>query len=160
MGTVTVNKEERRRYHEAGHVIVCRALGVAVESLNFKPAGPGDTSVKVPDTLDLGDNKPECILQIFMAGILADELLCDRRGSPLRAGSGFFGEDGAKCLQWLNESSAGDRQAQRRLLDEQIEEARRKLLANWPAVERVAAALQEHGTLTSEQIDALVSGAP
>jgi hypothetical protein len=156
MGTATVSKEERRRYHEAGHVIICRSLGVAVENLTVKAAG--DTSVKVPDSLDLGKNKPECILQIFMAGILADELLCDRRGSPLRAGSGFFGEDGAKCLQWLNDSATGDRQAQRQLLDEQIEETRRKLQANWPAVERVAAALQQHGTLSSEQIESLLAG--
>jgi hypothetical protein len=158
MGTVTVNKEERRRYHEAGHLVICRSLGVAVENVTVKAAG--DASVKVPDGLDLGDNKPECILQIFMAGILADELLCDRRGSPLRAGSGFFGEDGAKCLQWLNDSSAGDRQAQRRLLDDQIEETRRKLQANWPAVELVAAALLEHGTLSSEQIEALFAAGP
>ena len=97
------------------------------------------------------------------AGIAAEDLLAGR-DEPADGGPGgesartrvpATGDDDRERLAKLASTLGRERPADR-FFEAYWEEARRLLRQNWSSVERVAAALLEHGRLNGDRVDVLV----
>jgi hypothetical protein len=168
-------------YHQAGHAVVCCLLyGARVvksASIIADDEKLGEmirfSALPIPLTYrSLRDGRrepipPDALVDaegVFAyAGIAAEDLLSGR-GEPADDGPGgesartrakATGGDDRERLAKLASTLGRERPADR-FFDAYWEEARRLLRENWSSVERVAAALLEHGKLNGDRVDVLV----
>jgi hypothetical protein len=144
-------------YHEAGHVVVGRQLGLRLLDADIHPddeGGRGHTNFAHPgpwftpergrlteDELDF----IERVLTTFMAGYAAES----RAGHDDPEGSGW--DRDASIREWA-------RYLEQPALDRFLERAR-DLVArpeSWSAIETVAAALREKGRLVEADVDQIL----
>jgi ATP-dependent metalloprotease FtsH len=184
-----LNAAERHAvaYHEAGHAVVGQALaGVTVpHKVTIVPRGETQGYMwgidqeqrpvlarsvlvnqlammlagRAAEELVLGEGGAGAAEDLARAGMLARRMVCEfgmsdalglRSFGPVDEGLPAYSEDEARTI--------GVEVA--RITDEAHRLARRVLDDRRPALERTAAALLEHETLTSDQLDVLLIGAP
>ena len=139
----------REEYHEAGHCVVALALDYHVTWVQMSGGG-GNTICEKPP-LDTDDQVCNAIVHAF-AGMRA-EIIHEPQWEP-RA---------MACIGDLLVAGGFVPQLKQRrppleLCSELIQRADRLLRTNWPAVERIAAALHERGRLHSEEVKRLFRG--
>jgi cell division protease FtsH len=174
-------------YHEAGHAVVGQALaGVTVpHKVTIVPRGETQGYMwgidqeqrpvlarsvlvnqlammlagRAAEELVLGEGGAGAAEDLARAGMLARRMVCEfgmsdalglRSFGPVDEGLPAYSEDEARTI--------GVEVA--RITDEAHRLARRVLDDRRPALERTAAALLEHETLTSAQLDVLLTRAP
>jgi hypothetical protein len=168
-------------YHQAGHAVVCCLLYGArvVKSASILPdsekrgevirfsALPIPLTYRSPRDGRREPIPPDALVDaegVFAyAGIAAEDLLAGR-DEPADGGPGGqsaqtrakeTGADDRERLAKLASTLGRERPADR-FFEAYWVEARRLLRQNWSSVERVAAALLEHGRLNGDRVDVLV----
>ena len=168
-------------YHQAGHVVVCCLLYGArvIKSASILPddeklgevvrfsALPIPLTCRPSPEERKGPIPPDALVDaegVFAyAGIAAEDLRTARAGGAAAEASG--GDDRARPAARGSDdrhrlaklaSSLGRERPVDRFFEAYWEEARRLLHQNWECVERVVAALLEHGRLSGERVDSLV----
>ena len=155
------NWREQVAFHEAGHVVAALHYGVPFESVSIgdaTPDGSGVASVAVESWVSVADQRERRrlaspYLGVTLAGGAAERILTGR--APRGAGQRWDGDRSEihwyAVYLWPN--------AARWLLRERLKrrelQVRRMLSRRWRLVERVARALLENGTLTSEDVTTL-----
>jgi hypothetical protein len=168
-------------YHQAGHVVVCCLLYGArvIKSATILPddeklgevvrfsALPIPLTCRPSPEERRGPIPPDALVDaegVFAyAGMAAEDLLATQGGRDVAQASGAEdrarpparGSDDRHGLAKLA-SSLGRERPVDRFFEAYWEEARRLLRQNWDSVERVVAALLEHGRLSGDRIDRLV----
>lgn len=168
-------------YHQAGHAVVCCLLYGArvVKSASILPddeklgevvrfsALPIPLSCRPSPEERRGRIPPDALVDaegVFAyAGIAAEDLLAGR-GEWEDPGTGDGGDRPWPAMRGSDDrhrlaklaSSLGCERPVDGFFEAYWEEARRLLRQNWDSVERVVAALLEHGRLSGERIDSLV----
>ncbi|MEX1090676.1 MAG: hypothetical protein WEC36_15800 [Phycisphaeraceae bacterium] len=121
--------------HESGHVVAARALGVGTLAFSLQPLaselGHAQLATKLRTPGECRDG-----MVIFCAGPVAESVAT---GEPIRRGGGDEARawEAAQRLHGL-EADPATLQVE---LDRAEAHARALLLANWPAVQRLAAAM-------------------
>jgi hypothetical protein len=157
-GRVPFNDTLRCAHHEAGHVIVRRALGTPVEgcTIDRDIAGPGlNGLVWSPDGREAPSQEEYAAQRIveLAGGMEAERLLWPDREPK------FARSDTRKAIGFASRVCDGSRKSIATLLELGRTEAFRILAAHRAALEAVAGALIEHGTLDAEQIDRVIAEA-
>ncbi len=134
---------ERAAYHEAGHAVVAIKVGVPVSRVRIGDAAGGLCEIPAHRArskvhADLAG------MVVDLAGGIAEQLLT---GVP-SSGSGMDRQHAATKAAALASSGLQADELHRRALGV----AGLKVLTSLPEIERVAAALVEHGTLTGKAV--------
>ena len=158
-----MDHERQTAVHEAGHAVIGRALGVTCHDVSIVPDRPSeDLGYSVMDdprfSWERGDGPKRPLAEAFCialyAGAEAERLILGTSD----VGDGVDCERATDCLTWAGVRGAtfvGDdaydsREAALRA------RARLEVMRRRAVIERVADALLIHGTLTGEQVDALL----
>ena len=141
---------ERTAVHEAGHVVMARAVGLTVWSVMIGTAGGGATTLSRLSR----DLSPHDDILWRLAGPAAESLAF-----------GAFDAQGARSDRVHADLSAfdltGDVDATDELVDACWPDVRDLLSDHWAAVEGVALSLLDgSGTIQGEQLRVLIAGAP
>ncbi len=150
-----INQRTRTAYHEAGHAVVCAALGPRVYQVTIVPHGTFNGSTTHNNT-----SWCDHITAILLAGGLAVWELGWRRGEQL---PDTCGRDLAAFDERMEMWSHYDGSYHPSEREQQGEYQSGKALAlqtlsdYWGAVEAVAAALLEHGTIRGSLVHAIVN---
>jgi hypothetical protein len=130
-------------FHEAGHVLVARALDAPIKRVSLRPDAEYFLDGLVP--------RATCVL-VALGGPCAQQrhsrFTADERAELWETGG--WRDDFTKVLRYHRYQRDGS-------LADAMREARRLVRQHWDAIERVAAALSERGELTGDEVDALLA---
>jgi hypothetical protein len=162
-----INKRRGKAYHEAGHAVVAYQMGGWVDSLDIAGRGCANFSVATVD------DTTERVSVIYCAGWLA-EWRWHRQGSRFRrreclkfiieATRGEIDEERAgdvqsSILRLIRDCDATDEELIARFRDYENEAARLiDTPAIWNQIKRLVPPLIQHGKLTQEQVEEILSG--
>jgi hypothetical protein len=164
-------KAEAVRYHEAGHAVVARVLGINVIYVTARPKG----KYRGLTCIDYTGRRQEPVeffnhqIKILLAGSLAEiKRYPDSDWNVLRDncfddwGKAYACADRLVRIRRLPRPQRMDifRQypATTLIIERTAAETERLLAANWPAVTRVAKALHRNAYLKQPELDALIAG--
>jgi len=161
-------KKQTIAYHEAGHAVVAHRLGYRVDGVSIVPKEASEARTKLPNPMRRKDAELDRHrIWVEHAAIIAlAGPLTQKRHSPhsnWRSGGSGYGKFLTKGADFQVVSNLIDRvhgegkvaQTFWRYLEAQ---AQRLVDINWPAIERVARALLEHGTLSGDEIRRTIGG--
>jgi hypothetical protein len=141
---------EEVAYHEAGHAVVGARLGLQLVDVDVLPdpeGGHGHTNFRAPDWYRPGLPEgsaeerrfSEAVVVTFLAGTAAEARFA---GFSNRDSAGFDLDRVAR--EWLGRLDGPDQVAMARRAAELVE-------SHWPAIERLALALQGTERMTAEE---------
>lgn len=157
-------------YHEAGHAVLGAAIGDSPTYITIKPNGP---NLGRSDQKMLG--RSEVLVQVYLAGYAAEELLTGRRSRQFERQPGFailatdpklatlakdcHGTDELDAVRTLLATGCtGDDEAIRAEVERFYVAARESLAAVWAVVEGVAKALLRRGELDGDGLFEAMGG--
>jgi hypothetical protein len=153
-------------YHEAGHVVTSAMLGVKYGAAVFEKsgcAGPSDMLKPpapenyTPEKLD-AIHETDDLLELFKKSlIVAGGCAATQMFAPVVV---VDGTDRAMLTSMTKEAFEGDFECSRLFIQLAVARARMLLYRRWAAVESVATALNEKGTLTADDVQKLIEAAP
>ena len=149
---------ERNAHHEAGHAIMARLFGFRIRSVTIVPDAHAEGSCKYTSSPTEG-NIPVLmgLLLTVFAGIEAGDHVGEQAEGELRSDYKNIGRYFTDFVAATG-TPLSDDEAQR-VFDSAQDATRAVLELVWPAVELVAKELMRRGTLTGEDIDALLGPA-
>lgn len=146
-----MDENQMLAYHEAGHIVVGRVLGLEIEAVTIEPDEQNAGRADVPIDLELiydadraGDHLARQ-LTCYVAGAVAEELLTGKQVEFV-PGTQFTGDwnGAADCVLGL---AGDDENLQAEISQRAFDKARSILEGNWNAVVMIAYALQVRGSL-------------
>jgi len=184
---MTTSKHTRIAYHEAGHAVVARRLGVGISYVTMLPGFGQTAGVQTCSAAHAAGDAPEAFIcgceadaQVSLAGPIAEQLhrpIRTRLGEKSRMG--FWESDIERAGNSLGTAEAlragavtiaearhggfeialmPELLAARNASSRRLHEETRKLLEDdWPAVDRVATAFMERPFFNEEEIDMLIA---
>jgi ATP-dependent Zn protease len=182
-------KDRSRAYHEAGHAVVARALGIAVTYVTIFSTGPGnegDTQTRSSSWCAPDDDRPAKLVAIGkdLAVVLAGPL-AEHRYRPVKrinwntrepywwtddmenainfAIKSVLLKDGTISTTYTGQVDMNEAQRSEvtRLLGQSWQETKALVEQQWPAIERTAnALLSGRPVIDQDELDALIADRP
>ena len=143
---------EATAFHDAGHAVVADVLGFDVKKVSIVSDGPwaGETCYDSRD----GALNARCVEDIALIKLCG--LAAQRFRDPYADGAGSTRDIDHATTLCLALDDGGERNACHDRFRRLIVRADTTVAALWPAVERVAEALLDRGSLTGAEIAAIV----
>lgn len=167
-------EREHVAYHEAGHAVICYVLGLGqVGKVSIEPKGELAGHVSFPQGITATLDDPLSQVKLvanLLAGHAAVEILTGEESSKMypervqAAAMIYWSVTGLNVQeQFLSLTDDDDLSELTWVLEEYAETivvidegVRKRLRANWTAVEAVADTLLEQGTMSSDEVEAIL----
>ncbi|MBA2692545.1 MAG: hypothetical protein H0U65_08645 [Rubrobacter sp.] len=155
-------QERLTAYHEAGHIVAAYASGLEVGWATIEPTEDALGRAHTPLRDDIAyvwecsnesedDEYLEKHLVCLVAGAKAEELLTGEEHD-------LEGTDFERAADFVLHLAGSEEERQLEVSGKAFDEAERLLRRNWHVVERLAAQLAEHRTLSAERVVEIVKG--
>jgi hypothetical protein len=164
-------------YHEAGHAVIARVLGVEVTGVMMFRTEGATAVAMTRSAAYLARGKD---IATFVAGLEIDAkvalagAIAQHRRKPTKSQHGW-GDDAKNATNCMATAVIAEREGKvpepgivqidaaeetraKSMLDRARTETEALVEANWPAIERAAAALQVRAMLSQDDLDALIAG--
>jgi hypothetical protein len=171
---VTEPKAHAVRYHEAGHAVVARLLGIPVSEVTARPARGGKfrglTVVAIDGRQQSDLARHEGRIKVLLAGSLTEAKKFPESNWEEIQGNCFsdwttlyrHAEEIRKILgqpKPKRDNIFHMHPGNEKLIRALAEQTETLIAANWPAITRVAKALHRKASLNQHEVDALIAAA-